>query len=121
MSNKNGSHLDLTNPAVVRSAEIVGKALKENSPHVKFQLSVIRALTDDRFMAKILNQTYELKKADDLPMTDDGSRKRTVGGTFFKLAKDGMTGMQRYRYFRITRGKKDPESESETEEKCKTK
>lgn len=98
--------VDLNNPALERAAKIIGNAVGEDKPQVLFQLKVMRGLTDDKFMAKILSQVLAIKKGEqDWLMTDDGKHKRSLGGCFFKLAKDSMSPKVRWNYMRITRPK----------------
>jgi hypothetical protein len=67
---------------------------------------VVYVLGEERALA-LLAETEQVETQGGL-MTDDGQRRRSPGGTYFKLVKDKVSGLERGRIFNRPKSKPKP-------------
>jgi hypothetical protein len=83
--------------AVYLTAEEIAQLLDE--PNVFLIKKSIRVIGGTRVEA-ILEQTLHIESHGGM-LTDDKSRRRTPGGTFFALMRQAVSGRERYRLFSV--------------------
>lgn len=85
-------------------ADKIAGILKEGDAQAFYQIRRIVLTCGLEFAKDLLRATNTTLKNGGL-MTEDGSRKRTPGGVFFKLAKNRMTMDERISVFGFARRK----------------
>lgn len=91
-----------------KHANKIARKLKEKSFLYRKQVSKLIYICGHDFADEMLRQTREIE-ANGGMMVKDGSRRRTPGGVFMRLAKDQMTREQRQRflYNRLTKAERE--------------
>jgi PHAX RNA-binding domain len=79
------------------TAEEIGQLLEE--PNVFLIKRAIRVIGSTRLEA-LLNDTLHIEATGGM-LTNDNSRRRTPGGTFFALMRDAVSRGERYRLFGV--------------------
>ncbi len=83
-------------------ADRIATLLGETEERAILSIRAVIGVAGSEFALQCLVSAAKLKR-DGLTMkTDDGEKHRTLGGVFFKLAKDKFSSSQRYRYMSIT-------------------
>ncbi|NDJ84483.1 MAG: hypothetical protein GYB66_01225 [Chloroflexi bacterium] len=103
----------------------IAEQLNEEAKRPRTQILRIIQECGPEFAAEILVETRNICEQDGM-LTQDGTRKRTVGGVFFKLAKDRMPPETRVKIFPNwrelkARKKAQKQAEKEAEESGKAK
>ena len=99
--------------ATYQAAMRIANALGEKEPGPRAQVGrVVRVLGIDRAQA-LYDQTLEVEAAGGM-MLPDGSRRRTLGGVFFKLARDQASKEERWKIFPTWTHKGKPEQPTDT-------
>jgi len=71
-------------------AEEIARQINESEKKPYFQILDIVRLCGDAFARRILDETLEIEAGEGM-LVEDGTRRRTAGGVFFKLAKNRMS------------------------------
>lgn len=98
--------LDLDDPKTVDFAKRIAELLGEDKPHAQRCIVVLVALNGQNTVGGWLREIGELKQRGVVWKTDDFTRDRTLGGMFFKLAKDRMTPTKLNQYKIVVNTKK---------------
>jgi len=76
----------------------IANALGETAQEPRHQCTrVVRTLGEER-ARQFLAEAQRIEQGEGM-LTTDGARRRTLGGVFFKLVRDGVTQQERWRIF----------------------
>src|SRR5687768_12692466 len=84
--------------------KLIRRIMEERAAHFNCQVQSIVELQGDTFALDILAKTIRVE-IDGGMMLDDGSRRRTMGGVYIKLAKDEMTPEQKREWTQLSKAK----------------
>jgi hypothetical protein len=98
--------VDMDSAEVLEISEKIASVLGENDKKAKFGIRAIVGVNGSQFALERLVEVAKLKRSGVTLKTDDGLKYRTLGGSWFKLCKNMMTGSARYRYMSLVSPKK---------------
>lgn len=90
--------MELENQAVQEQAQEIAKALGETEEVPIRQIESIVKVMGEEFAKAAVQETLEIEEKGGLK-TEDGKRRRTVGGVFFYLVKGKLTNSQKLAIF----------------------
>lgn len=98
--------INLESREIKELSEQIANLLGETeNKSAKFGIRAMIGVGGSQFALKCLVKAATMKRNGVTMKTDDGKRYRTLGGCFFKIAKDAMSSSKRYRYMSLVNPK----------------
>jgi hypothetical protein len=96
--------LNELSPTLIAVAERVAAELNETNPKARSQIRIMLKVTSQEFVENLVAETLAVEEGGGM-LLPDTSRRRTVGGVFFQLAKQKLDPDQRAAVFPSSSGK----------------
>jgi hypothetical protein len=93
------SRLKETDPALDQAAVTVATQVDESSRYVIDQINRAIQVMGMEKVCELATLAHEIFLGPEPMMVQDGSRQRTLGGTFFQLLKENLNTSQRHKVF----------------------
>lgn len=100
----------LDSPEIAELTDRIANLLGETEKRALFGIRAVIGVNGSEFALRCLVQAAKMKRGGGTMKTDDGTY-RTLGGMWFKIAKNNMTSSQRYRYMALTNPRRTNDKE----------